>query len=192
MRELLLRVTPCTQCALHVTGKNAVLGEGNLDAVLMLVGEAPGYQEDLMGRPFVGAAGKFLDRLLSEIGVSRGQVYITNLVKHRPPSNREPNEEEIEACSPYLDEQFQVVRPRVVACLGRLSTLYVMKRFGLRPAPISRIHGKHFEASADYGPVLVSPMYHPAVALYRKDMEEDLFTDARDLKELLEGLKSAR
>lgn len=190
MRDLEQQVAACRRCPLYAASKNAVLGEGNLKAVLMLVGEAPGYQEDLIGRPFVGGAGKLLDRLLGEIEVRREEVYITNLVKHRPPNNREPAEEEIEACSPYLEEQFRIILPRVVAPLGRLSTAYVLKKFGLRPAPISKIHGKSYEASTDYGPVLVSPLYHPAVALYRKDMEEELFRDARGLKELLGRLIS--
>lgn len=178
-------VEECTKCPLYASRKRAVVGEGSLDALVMFVGEAPGYYEDLKGRPFVGAAGKVLDRLLGEIDLRREGVYITNIVKSRPPNNRDPKDEEIEACSPYLDKQIEIIKPRVIAPLGRFSTKHIMKKLGLRPAPISRVHGRPFETSASYGGIVVLPLYHPAVALYRRDLEEVLFKDIRRLREVL-------
>jgi len=185
MEALTKRVAECTRCALSKTRKRAVVGEGELNTFIMLVGEAPGYYEDLQGRPFVGAAGKVLDRLLEEIVVKRSSVYITNIVKSRPPNNRAPRREEIEACSPYLDEQLEIIRPKVVVSLGRFSAAYLMEKFGLRPAPISVIHGRPYDASAPHGPVLAFPLYHPAVALYKNGMEKELFEDARRLRKVL-------
>lgn len=185
MEDLASRVEECRRCTLYASRRRAVVGEGSLDALVMFVGEAPGYYEDLRGRPFVGAAGRVLDGLLDGIGLRREEVYITNVVKGRPPKNRDPREEEIEACSPYLDEQFEIIKPRVIAPLGRFSTMHIMKKFGLRPAPISKVHGRPFEASAPYGGIVVFPLYHPAVALYRRGMEEALFEDMRRLREVL-------
>ncbi|MFB0543241.1 MAG: uracil-DNA glycosylase family protein [Candidatus Bathyarchaeia archaeon] len=185
MEDLARRVEECRRCPLYASRRRAVVGEGSLDALVMFVGEAPGYYEDLKGRPFVGAAGKVLDRLLDEIGLRREEVYITNIVKSRPPKNRDPQEGEIEACSSYLDEQLEIIKPRVVAPLGRFSTKYIMIKFGLRPAPISRVHGRPFDASAPYGTVVIFPLYHPAVALYRGGMEEVLFGDIKRLGEAL-------
>jgi len=185
MEDLARRVAECRRCPLFKHRRRVVVGEGNLNALVMFVGEAPGYYEDLKGRPFVGAAGRVLDRLLEEMGLRRREVYIGNVVKCRPPGNRDPREDEIEACSPYLDEQLEIIKPRVIVPLGRFSMRYVMTKFGLRPAPISRIHGRPYEASSLYGPVIVFPFYHPAVALYRKGMEEALFEDARRLRAVL-------
>jgi DNA polymerase len=185
MEALAKRVAECTGCPLYSPRRRVVVGEGNLDALIMFIGEAPGYYEDLQGRPFVGAAGKVLDRLLEEIGIERKGVYITNLVKRRPPGNRAPRKEEIEACSPFLDEQLDIIRPKVIVPLGRFSTEYLMEKFGLKPAPISVIHGRPYDASAPYGPVLIFPLYHPAVVLYKNEMEKELFEDARRLKEVL-------
>jgi len=185
MEALAKRVAECTRCPLYSPRRRVVMGEGNLDALIMFIGEAPGYYEDLQGRPFVGAAGKILDRLLEEIGVERKEVYITNLVKRRPPNNRAPRREEIETCSSFLDEQREIIRPKVIIPLGRFSTEYLMEKFGLKPAPISAVHGKPYDASAPYGPVLLFPLYHPAVALYKNEMEKDLFEDTRRLKKVL-------
>ena len=185
MEALTKKVAECTRCPLSKTRKRAVVGEGELNTFIMFIGEAPGYYEDLQGRPFVGAAGKVLDRLLEEIGVKRSSVYITNIVKSRPPNNRAPRREEIEACSPYLDEQLEIIRPKVVVSLGRFSAAYLMEKFGLRPAPISVIHGRPYDASAPHGPVLAFPLYHPAVALYKNGMEKELFEDARRLRKVL-------
>lgn len=187
MEFLAKRVAGCTRCPLSRTRTRSVVGEGELNTCIMFVGEAPGYYEDLQGRPFVGAAGKILDRVLEEIGVKRSSVYITNIVKSRPPDNRAPRREEIEACSTYLDEQLDTIRPKVIVSLGRFSTKHLMEKLGLKPAPISSIRGRSHDALASYGPVLVFPLYHPAVALYKNEMEKELFEDARCLRKVLSG-----
>lgn len=167
---------------------NAVPGSGNYDAKIMFVGEAPGYWEDQKGLPFVGRAGKVLDELLAEISLKREDVYITNIVKCRPPNNRDPDEDEIKACSPYLDRQIDIIRPKVIVPLGRHSMSYLLRKFGFEPEPISRIHGKVFEARTLFGKIIIMPMYHPAVALYRPQLREELRNDFKKLKEILDNV----
>jgi DNA polymerase len=136
----------------------------------MFVGEAPGKNEAQSGRPFCGAAGKILDELLSHIGLDRTTVYVTNIVKDRPPENRDPTPEEIELYGPFLDRQIDIIRPRVIATLGRFSMAYVMSRLGLELhiEPISAAHGKMYTATTSYGEVKIVPLYHPASAIYSR------------------------
>jgi len=161
-------VRACTQCKLHLSRKNAVPGEGPAEAEILFVGEGPGFHENEQGRPFVGAAGKFLEELLATIGMSREQVFICNVVKCRPPGNRDPLPEEIEACAAYLERQLLAVNPRLVVTLGRFS----MGRY-FPGAKISEIHGKPRQAEGR----LIVPMYHPAAALHqpslRRIVEQD-------------------
>lgn len=156
-----------------------VIGEGSHDAQIMFVGEAPGRNEAQTGRPFCGAAGKTLDSLLESIGVSRTDVYITNIVKDRPPENRDPLPSEIEAYGPFLDRQIEIIQPLVIVTLGRYSMQYVMRKFDLEfeLEPISRAHGKSYEAKASYGPIRIIPQYHPAAAIYNHDLIETLKED---------------
>ena len=167
---------------------NAVPGSGNYDAKIMFVGEAPGYWEDQKGLPFVGRAGKVLDELLAEISLKREDVYITNIVKCRPPNNRDPDEDEIKACSPYLDRQIDIIRPKIIVPLGRHSMSYLLRKFGFEPEPISRIHGEIFEARTLFGKIIIMPMYHPAVALYKPQLREELRNDFKKLKEILDNV----
>ncbi|WP_048058338.1 type-4 uracil-DNA glycosylase [Pyrococcus yayanosii] len=185
MKRLEERIQTCKKCLLGNLRTNAVPGSGSYDAKVMFVGEAPGYWEDQKGLPFVGKAGKVLDELLSMIGLRREDVYITNIVKCRPPNNRDPREEEIRACSPYLDMQIDIIRPRVIVPLGRYSMSYILRKFGFEPEPISRVHGKVYEASTLFGRVYIMPVYHPAVALYKPQLREELKRDFLKLKELL-------
>lgn len=161
-----------------------VIGEGSLDAKIMFVGEAPGKNEAETAKPFCGASGKFLSEMLESIGLKREDVYITNLVKDRPPENRDPTPEEIELYSPFLDRQIEIIKPRVVATLGRYSMAYLMKKFDLDLdlAPISRIHGKAFEVQASYSPITIVTLYHPAAALYNGGMRDTLKADFQILK----------
>ncbi|MGC9605654.1 MAG: uracil-DNA glycosylase [Minisyncoccia bacterium] len=161
-----------------------VIGEGSHDAKIMFVGEAPGLNEARTGRPFCGAAGKLLDELIAGIGLKRGEVYITNVVKDRPPENRDPTPEEIELYAPFLDRQIEIIQPRVVATLGRYSMNYVMRKFGLdfELEPIGKIHGKSFDATASYGPLSIVTLYHPAAALYNGSMREIMKNDFEILK----------
>lgn len=170
-----------------------VVGEGSHDAAIMFVGEAPGLNEAKTGRPFCGAAGKFLTELVESIGLTRTQVYITNIVKDRPPENRDPTPDEIALYAPFLDRQIGIIKPKVIATLGRHSMGYVMKRFGLdfELEPISKIHGKSFEAvfkasnGTDNGgslPITIVTLYHPASALYNGGMRETHKKDFEVLK----------
>ncbi|WP_148883223.1 type-4 uracil-DNA glycosylase [Thermococcus aciditolerans] len=185
MRKLEERIRNCQKCPLGGLRTNAVPGSGSYDAKVMFVGEAPGYWEDQKGLPFVGRAGKVLDELLAEIGLTRDEVYITNIVKCRPPENRDPLEDEIKACSPYLDRQIDIIRPRVIVPLGRHSMRYILEKFGFDPEPISKIHGKTFETHTLFGKIIIMPMYHPAAALYRPPIKEELRKDFLRLGELI-------
>lgn len=162
-----------------------VIGEGSHDAHLMFVGEAPGKNEAATGRPFCGASGRLLDELLAGIGEDRKKVYITNVVKDRPPGNRDPSPEEIAAYAPYLDRQIEIIQPRVIATLGRYSMAYLMKKCGLESdlLPISKIHGNVFTGAASYGSVSIVPLYHPAVALYNGSQKDVLARDFAILKQ---------
>ena len=173
-----------------------VIGEGSHYAKIMFIGEAPGKNEALTGRPFCGAAGKILDELLSSIGVDRKEVYITNVVKDRPPENRDPLPNEIEFYAPFLDRQIEIIKPEIIVSLGRFSMTYIMKKFGLESElsarggsafggkSISQIHGKVFSTETSYGKIKIIPLYHPAVALYGTN-KEILKKDFEVLKEFV-------
>lgn len=169
LTDLYKKVQVCQECILSQGRTNAVPGEGPEDAELMFIGEGPGFHEDRQGRPFVGAAGKYLEELLAKIDLKREDVYITNVVKCRPPGNRDPQPDEIAACKPYLDKQIDLLRPRLVVTLGRFS----MQRY-FPGASISRIHGQPKRV----GNVIYYPMFHPAAALHqprwRSLVEEDI------------------
>ena len=162
-----------------------VIGEGSHDAAIMFIGEAPGKNEALTGRPFCGAAGEGLDQMLGSIGVPRKDVYITNIVKDRPPQNRDPLPEEISAYAPFLDRQIDIIQPKVIATLGRFSMKYIMERLGLGNMlqSISAIHGKIFEAKTSYGSVTIVPLYHPAATLYNPELKKELQKDFEVLSE---------
>ncbi len=171
-------ILECTKCELHKSRTNAVPGEGPYDARIMFVGEGPGQNEDEQGRPFVGAAGKFLTELLESIGLNRSIVFITNIVKCRPPNNRAPRKPEIEACNPYLQSQIKLINPRIVCALGTPAiTTLIGDEYSA-----SRFHGKPLTK----GRVTLLPMYHPAAALYDASLKETLFHDFQILKKLLE------
>lgn len=182
MGEVEREVRACRKCGLWTLRKNPVVGSGSLDAVVMFIGEAPGYWEDIQGKPFVGAAGKLLDKLLLGIGLSRSEVYIGNLLKCRPPKNRDPKLSEVEACTPYLDRQIGVIRPRIIVTLGRHSTAYILSKMGLRAAGISGLHGGVYEAKLLGLHVVVIPMYHPAAALYNVRLKEEMERDFQVLR----------
>jgi uracil-DNA glycosylase family 4 len=162
-----------------------VIGDGNHQANIMFVGEAPGKNEAATGRPFVGAAGKILDQMLASVGINRADVYITNIVKDRPPFNRDPLPEEIQVYGPFLDRQIEIIQPKVIATLGRFSMEYIMRKFNLdnELKPISKLHGAMLKAKASYGPIIIVPLYHPAVAIYNQSSKEILFKDFEILKE---------
>jgi DNA polymerase len=161
-----------------------VIGEGSHDAKIMFVGEAPGQNEAKTGRPFCGAAGKVLDQLLEHVSIPRESVYITNIVKDRPPQNRDPLPSEIEAYGPFLDRQIEIIQPRVIATLGRYAMGYIMKKFDLELElePISRAHGKAYPAKTSYGDIDIVALYHPCVAVYNPHNIDGLKKDFEILK----------
>jgi len=159
-----------------------VIGQGSHDADIMFIGEAPGENEAKRGIPFCGASGRVLDQMLESIGVNREEVYITNIVKDRPPKNRDPRAEEIELYAPFLDQQIDIIQPRVIATLGRFSMEFILKKFDLPIGKISQLHGTRIQAQASYGTIDVVPLFHPAVALYRGDKKQELMDDFQILK----------
>lgn len=187
MEEIEKNIHECSKCDLYKDAKNAVPGSGNYNSKIVFIGEAPGKNEDKQGEPFVGRAGGILDELLEGIGLEREDVYISNIVKHRPPENRDPTDEEIEACSPYLDKQIDLLKPEVLAPLGRFSMEYILDKYNLGSGKkISNIHGQKFEVSTLFGGMKIMPMYHPAVALYQRSKIETLEEDFEALKEIIE------
>jgi DNA polymerase len=174
-------VAGCTKCRLSEGRTQVVFGSGDPNADLMFVGEAPGFHEDKQGVPFVGAAGKLLEQLLAGIGLTRGQVYIANVLLCRPPGNRDPMPDEIEACEGHLWRQVELIQPRVVATLGNFAT----KLLSGRPTGITRVHGQEQETTLGGRRVLLYPLYHPAAALYTPRMLEVLQSDFARLPELL-------
>ena len=172
-------IMTCTDCALHKARANAVPGEGSPNARVMFVGEGPGFNEDRQGRPFVGAAGQFLNELLDSIGLRREEVYITNMVKCRPPNNRDPFPGEIAACSGYLDEQIEAIGPDIIVPLGR----HALARWFPKET-ISKLRGK----PKRFGDVTVLPLYHPAAALHNGGMRPAIVNDFHKIGELLAGV----
>lgn len=175
-------VSICQKCVLYHSRKNAVPGEGPANAEIIFIGEGPGFHENEQGRPFVGAAGRFLEELLAKIGMQRSEVFITNVVKCRPPGNRDPMAEELEACSDYLERQIQAINPKVIVTLGRFS----MARF-LPNAKISAVHGQARQISDR----LIVPMYHPAAALHQGSLRPVIERDFAQLPELIARASSA-
>jgi uracil-DNA glycosylase len=175
------QVAGCTRCALAQTRTQVVFGVGSPTAELMFVGEAPGFHEDKNGIPFVGAAGKLLSKLLDGIGLSRDDVYICNTVKCRPPGNRNPLPEELEACETHLFRQIEIIQPRLVATLGNFAT----KLLSGKPAGITQVHGREQQVVLGGRPVTLYPIFHPAAALYTPRMLQVLEEDFRRIPELL-------
>lgn len=185
-------VRRCPKCRLSKTRKNAVPGEGNIDSEVVFVGEAPGYWEDVKGRPFVGAAGKLLDEMVLEAGLSRDAVYITNIVKCRPPENRDPRPDEIDACTPYLSRQLDLIGPKFVMTLGRHSASYILSKMGYEVAGITKVRGRVYKAELLGFDVRVIPTFHPAAALYNVQLKDYIEKDFQLLKNELERGKESR
>jgi uracil-DNA glycosylase family 4 len=183
LAKIAREVSVCTKCDLHKSRKKAVPGEGPVHAEIMFIGEGPGFHENEQGRPFVGASGKFLDELLAQAGVTRPDVWITNVVKCRPPNNRDPLPDEIETCtSNYLDHQIEIVSPSIIVTLGRFS----MGKF-FKGAKISQIHGQMQKV----GERFVIAMFHPAAALHQAALKPAIMADFAKLPELLKEARAA-
>jgi uracil-DNA glycosylase len=182
LREYAEQTATCTRCALAQGRTQVVFGSGSPSAELMFVGEAPGYHEDQQGIPFVGQAGKLLDKLLGGIGLTRADVYVVNTLKCRPPGNRDPLPEEIAACEPHLFRQIELIEPKLVATLGNFAT----KLLSGKPAGITRVHGYEQEVTLGARTVLLYPLYHPAAALYTPSMLKVLEEDFARIPGILE------
>jgi len=180
LNDLYKEIVVCQRCILSKTATRAVPGEGPENARIMLIGEGPGFHEDQQGRPFVGAAGQFLDNLLASINIKREEVYITNMVKHRPPNNRDPLPEEISSCRLWLEKQLQIIKPKIIVTLGRHS----MEMF-FPGKSISKIHG----TSTKKDGVAYLAMYHPAAALHQQSLKQDIQTDMLKVRTLLDDLE---
>lgn len=179
LEKIAEETSTCQKCRLCKTAKQAVPGVGNPDADILFIGEAPGFYEDQQGEPFVGRAGKLLDFLLSQIGMSRQEVYIANIIKHRPPENRDPLPDEIESCKPFLTRQIEIIQPKVIATLGRFSMMYF-----LPDAKISNVHGQVVPLMK----YAIYPLYHPAAALRNPKMKTALISDFLKLPEVVVSL----
>lgn len=178
----------CSKCALRKGCKQVVPGEGSAEAEIMFIGEGPGKKEDELGRPFVGAAGKFLDEMLGYINLKRDSVYIANVVKCRPPENRDPLPEEAESCWPWLLEQIKLIQPKLIVTLGRHS----MERF-FPEQKISQIHGKALRKDfPEIDKQVIYALYHPAAALYNGSMREILIKDFKKIPKVLEKIKEEK
>jgi DNA polymerase len=181
----ILKNNICPDLAREAT--NLVMGDGNVDADILLIGEAPGKNEDLSGLPFVGAAGRFLDEMLSGVGISRNDIYITNIVKYRPPGNRDPLTDEKKAFWPYLVRQLDVIKPQVVVTLGRHSMEYFLPN-----QKISMIHGQPKRIAFGEQKLVIVPLYHPAAALYNGGMRNTLIEDFNKLPKIIDILKNEK
>ena len=181
LEELAGVCAACQKCALGATRTKSVFGVGNADADLMFVGEAPGEQEDLSGIPFVGRAGQLLDKFLYAVDIPRSDVYIANILKCRPPKNRDPLPEEEEACIAYLREQVRLIRPKIIVCLGRISAMKLIKP----DFKITQEHGTWFEK----GNFLMTAVYHPAALLRDPRKKEDMLEDMKRIKAKLDDLR---
>lgn len=184
LKKLYVEVRACRKCPLYKSAKNPVPGAGSGKAEILFVGEGPGEKEDELGLPFVGAAGKFLDQMLAEINLTRDDVYIANVVKHRPPGNRDPKPEEVEACFPYLLRQIKILKPKIIVCLGRHSLGQFLPDIG----PISAVHGRAFIRR---GQVYMA-LYHPAVGLYNGGMRQTLINDFKKIPQALAKIEKMK
>ncbi len=185
MQRIIDEISKCEKCELHKTRKKPVPGEGSITSRIMLIGEAPGRNEDEQGKPFVGQAGKFLNQLLKEAGIRREEVYITNIIKCRPPNNRDPTEKEIKSCSPYLDKQLNIIKPKAIITLGNYATKYILRKFKLKEESISKIHGKKYKINNLIFNTKIMPSYHPAAALYNPNLKQTIIDDFKKIREEL-------
>lgn len=185
LEEIQTQINACNKCGLCNSSTNHVPGEGNLNADLVFIGEAPGRNEDLEGRPFCGRAGQILDELLKLAGHKREDIYITNILKCRPPKNRNPQPKEIELCTPHLILQLKAIKPKIICCLGNFAVSFIMKKFNLaaKVKAIGKIHGKIF-IPPKINSLKIIPFYHPASATYNPGMIDVLKKDFRILKNI--------
>ena len=184
MDEIKKETQTCRECSLGGTRENIVVGSGNLDARIVLIGEAPGRKEDATGLAFGGQGGKLLDELLENAGLNREDIFIGNILKCRPPGNRRPKKAEVESCEPYLIRQLEIIEPSVIAPMGNSSVTYFQKRYGLNDQSIGEVHGEVYLIKTSWDNVKLIPLYHPAAAIYRRNLLDTLKEDMKKVAEL--------
>ena len=184
LKEIKQEVLACRKCSLYKDRIYPVIGQGSYQAKIIFIAEAPGFSEIKTGYPFCGTSGKILDELLDIVGIQRKDIYITNLLKDRPPANRDPKMEEIKACYPFLKRQIDIIKPKVICLLGRHAMQFIMEKFGLgeKIELISKIHGKIFQSKKPFEGIKIIPLYHPAVVAYNSSMRSILIEDFQGLK----------
>ena len=184
LKKIKDEVIGCKKCSLSKTRTLPVIGQGDHNAKIMFIGEAPGLNEDKTGVPFCGQSGNILTELLNSIGLQRENVYICNILKCRPPGNRNPQTDEIKACVSYLESQIETIKPKIIGALGNYAVSHILKQYNLddQIQGISKIRGKIFEARASFGKIRIIPLYHPAVVVYNANMKDILKKDFKILK----------
>lgn len=182
LKELYDKIKNCQVCPLYRTRTNLVFGRGNPEASLMFIGEAPGKEEDLQGKPFVGAAGRLLEECLKKVNIPQDKIYIANILKCRPPGNRDPKPEEIAACFPYLKQQIEIIKPRIICTLGKFSTQTLLNT----SQGITHLHGKSFTVEQK----ILIPTYHPAACIYKPFWKEEFLKDLEKVRDKLKELTS--
>jgi DNA polymerase len=185
INDITASVIKCKKCALWKTRNNPVVGYGSVNANILFIGEAPGRNEDLKGSPFVGRAGEILDELLKYINLERVEVYITNILKCRPPNNRNPLKSEIKTCTKYLNKQIEIIQPKIIVTLGNFASSYIFQKFSLKYYKISKIHGRIFNTSTVSGELNIIPIYHPAVASYDQNKKDIIIKDFKTIKKIV-------
>ena len=182
IQELTKEVDKCQKCPLYKSRKNPLTGDGNINSKTMLIGEAPGYEEDIQKKAFVGRAGKILDYLLETLNLTRNDVYITNIVKCKPPENRDPEQKEIITCFSYLVRQLKIIKPITIICLGKYACQEIFKLSKLPFSKISSMHGKSYKIKTSYGHAQIIASYHPAAALHNPNILKILKEDFKKIK----------
>jgi len=184
LKQVKERVIKCKNCSLYKTRKLPVIGQGNHNASILFIGEAPGKNEDATGVPFCGRAGNILTKLLEHINLKREDIYICNILKCRPPINRDPKPLEIKKCTPYLEDQIKIIKPKVICSLGRFAMAFLMDKYGLgqKIKPIGKVHGSEYKIQVFSNEIIFIPFYHPAVAAYNPNMKDILKKDFKLLE----------
>lgn len=185
IENLATEISKCTKCNLSKLRSNIVVGSGLITSKILFIGEAPGLQEDKQGVPFVGRAGKLFDMILQNIDLSRKNVYITNILKCRPPKNRNPTNQEIHYCTPFLEQQITIIQPDIIAPMGNFATRYCCKKFDIPFDKISKMHGKKFRIKNLKNTSYLMPLYHPAAAIYNPNLKQILISDIIKIKNQL-------
>jgi DNA polymerase len=185
LKQLTKTISQCSKCTLSISRNNVVIGSGKISSQLFFIGEAPGAQEDKHGIPFVGRAGKLFDTLLSSIDLNRTDVYVANILKCRPPKNRNPKRNEIQHCTSYLEQQIKIIQPSIISPMGNFATKYCCKKFNIELQNISSLHGQKFPISINSKPGYLIPVYHPAAAVYNPNLVDDMKKDYTQIKKLL-------